>query len=47
MSNLSIQERSGVLVVEHRLIAEELGIQPKNVLASIDEHLTTPEPEEA
>lgn len=43
MTNLAVCERDGVLVVEHRLISVELGIQPKNVLANIDNHLTTPE----
>lgn len=43
MTNLIVCERDGLLVVDHRLISGELGIQPKNVLANIDNHLTTPE----
>ena len=38
MSNLSIQECNGVLVVDSRLIAEELGIQHKNFLATIEKY---------
>ena len=47
MTILSVIERDGVLVVDHRLISVELGIQQKNVLANIDKYLTTPDSEEA
>lgn len=47
MTILSVIERDGVLVVDHRLISVELGIQSKNVLANIDKYLATPESEEA
>jgi phage regulator Rha-like protein len=43
MSNLTVTERDSVLVVDYRLVAQELGVKPKNVLANIDDHLTTPE----
>lgn len=39
MSNLSVQERSGVLVVDSRLVADKLGIAHKNLLATIDKYL--------
>ena len=47
MTLLMVINRDDILVVDHRLIAIELGIQPKNVLANIDKYLTTPESEEA
>lgn len=43
MSTLAVISRDRVLVVDYRLIASELGVKPKNVLANIDNHLTTPE----
>ncbi len=43
MSTLAVIERNCVLVVDYRLVASELGVKPKNVLANIDNHLTTPE----
>jgi phage regulator Rha-like protein len=43
MSNLAVISRDSVLVVDYRLVAQELGIKPKNVLANIDDHLTTSE----
>lgn len=33
MSTLAVIERNGVLVVDHRLVAQELGIKPKNGMA--------------
>jgi hypothetical protein len=39
MSNLSVQERSGVLVVDSRLVADKLGIAHKNLLATIEKYL--------
>ena len=38
MSNLTITERSGVLVVDSRLIAPGLGIQHKNFLATVEKY---------
>jgi phage regulator Rha-like protein len=38
MSNLSVQDRNGVLVADSRLIALELGIQHKNFLATIEKY---------
>ncbi len=38
MSTLSIQERDSVLVVDSRLIANELAIQHKNFLATIEKY---------
>ena len=38
MSNLSIQERDGVLVVDSRLIAQDLGIAHKNLLETLDNY---------
>jgi anti-repressor protein len=38
MSNLSVQDRYGVLVADSRLIALELGIQHKNFLATIEKY---------
>ena len=43
MSTLAVIERNCVLVVDYRLVASELGVKPKNVLANIDNHLTTAE----
>lgn len=39
MTNLSVIERQGALVVDSRLIAQELGIQHKNFLSMIDKYL--------
>lgn len=39
MTNLSVFEHRGDLVVDSRLIAQELGIEHKNLLATIDKHL--------
>ncbi|BAY23918.1 2OG-Fe(II) oxygenase [Calothrix sp. NIES-2100] len=36
---LSVVEHSGVLVVDSRLIAEDLGIQHKNFLATLDKYI--------
>ncbi len=47
MSLLTVINHDDVLVVDYRLIATELGIKPKNILANIDKHLTTFESEEA
>jgi len=38
MSNLTVTERSGVLVVDSRLIAPSLGIQHKNFLATVEKY---------
>jgi len=38
MSNLTVTERSGVLVVDSRLIAPGLGIQHKNFLATVEKY---------
>lgn len=38
MSNLSVIDCEGLLVVDSRLIAEELGIQHKNFLATLDKY---------
>ena len=38
MSNLTAINRDGVLVVDSRLIAEELNIRHKNFLATIDKY---------
>ncbi len=38
MSNLSIQERDGILVVDSRLIAQDLGIAHKNLLETLDNY---------
>ncbi|MHC5821610.1 MAG: Rha family transcriptional regulator [Nostoc sp.] len=38
-TELSVVERSGVLVVDSRLIAIELGIQHKNFLATLDKYI--------
>lgn len=38
MSTLSIQDRNGFLVADSRLIAQELGIQHKNFLATIEKY---------
>ena len=40
MSNLSINERNGVLVVDSRLVADSLLIKHKNFLATIDKYLS-------
>ena len=40
MPNLSVQERNSVLVVDSRLVAANLDIKHKNVLATIDKYLT-------
>ncbi len=45
MTILAVMESNGVLVIDYRLIGAELGIQPKNVLANVDKHLTTPDSE--
>ncbi len=45
MTILAVIESNGVLVIDYRLIGAELGIQPKNVLANVDKHLTTPDSE--
>jgi len=47
MSLLTVINRNNILVVDHRLVAAELGIKPKNILANIDKHLITPENEQA
>lgn len=39
MSNLSVLERDGVLVVDSRLIAEDLGIQHKNLMETLEKYL--------
>ena len=39
MSNLSINERNGVLVVDSRLVADSLLIKHKNFLATIEKYL--------
>ncbi|MEH2029824.1 MAG: Rha family transcriptional regulator [Nostoc sp.] len=39
MSKLNVIDREGLLVVDSRLIAEELGIQHKNFLASLDKYI--------
>ena len=39
MSNLSVIERDGALVVDSRLVADKLGIAHKNLLATIDKYL--------
>jgi len=38
LSNLAVTERSGVLVIDSRLIAPGLGIQHKNFLATIEKY---------
>lgn len=43
MSTLAVISRDRVLVVDYRLVASELEVKPKNVLANIDNHLTTAE----
>ncbi len=40
VSNLSINERNGVLVVDSRLVADSLLIKHKNFLATIDKYLS-------
>jgi phage regulator Rha-like protein len=40
MSNLSVVEHSGDLVVDSRLIAESLGIEHYNFLETIERHQT-------
>ncbi len=40
MSNLSINERNGVLVVDSRLVADSLLIKHKNFLATIEKYLS-------
>jgi phage regulator Rha-like protein len=40
MSNLTVTEHDGVLVVDSRLIAERLAIKPKNFLATIEKYLS-------
>lgn len=39
MSNLSVIERDGVLVVDSHLIAQDLGIAHKNLLETLDNYL--------
>ena len=39
MSKLNVVDREGLLVVDSRLIAEDLGIQHKNFLATLDKYL--------
>ena len=39
MSNLSVQELDGVLVVDSRLIAQDLGIEHRALLQTLDKHL--------
>ncbi len=39
MSNLNVIEYEGVLVVDSRLIAQELGIQHKNFLATLNKYI--------
>ncbi|MFB2769811.1 Rha family transcriptional regulator [Pelatocladus sp. BLCC-F211] len=39
MSKLNVIDREGLLVVDSRLIAEELGIQHKNFLATLDKYI--------
>lgn len=36
MLELTVENRNGILVVDSRLIAEELGIEHKNLLSTID-----------
>ena len=38
MTNLTVNERDSVLVVDSRLIAESLGIAHKNLLATIEKY---------
>jgi phage regulator Rha-like protein len=40
MSNLSVQDQNGILVVDSRLIAERLAIKHKNFLATIEKYLS-------
>ncbi len=40
MSNLSVMERDSVLVVDSRLIAQDLGIAHKNLLETLDNYLS-------
>jgi anti-repressor protein len=40
MSNLTVTERDGVLVIDSRLIAERLAIKHKNFLATIEKYLS-------
>lgn len=39
MSNLAVSEHNGILVVDSRLVATELGIAPKNLLETLDNYL--------
>ena len=39
MSNLSVQERDGILVIDSRLIAQDLGIEHRALLQTLDKHL--------
>ena len=39
MSNLAVSEHNGILVVDSRLVAQELGIAPKNLLETLDNYL--------
>lgn len=39
LSKIDITEKDGVLVVDSRLIAEELGVQHKNILATVKKYI--------
>lgn len=39
MSNLTVTERNDILVVDSRLVAQKLGIAPKNLLETLDNYL--------
>lgn len=45
MLELIVENRNGVLVVDSRLIAEELGIEHKNLLATINSRISEIETE--
>ncbi len=38
MSNLTVEKRDGVLVVDSRLVADSLDIAHKNLLATVDKY---------
>lgn len=39
MSNLTITERNGVLMVDSRLVAQDLGIEHRALLQTLDKHI--------
>jgi len=40
MSNLTVSEINGELVIDSRLIADELGIHPEILSSTVEKHLT-------